>query len=86
MGDSMMTFENVKNDAAIRTYIQRADESLAALGFTEHSFAHVTSVAETAGYILETLGYPEREIELVKIAGFLHAGPGCYGIAYVGLK
>jgi len=67
-----MTFENVKNDAAIRTYIQRADESLAALGFTEHSFAHVTSVAETAGYILETLGYPEREIELVKIAGFLH--------------
>jgi len=68
----MMTFENVKNDAAIRTYIQRADESLAALGFTEHSFAHVTSVAETAGYILETLGYPEREIELVKIAGFLH--------------
>ena len=68
----MMTFENVKNDAAIRTYIQRADESLAALGFTEHSFAHVTSVAETAGYILETLGYPVREIELVKIAGFLH--------------
>jgi len=67
-----MTYENVKNDPAIRTYIQRADESLATLGFTEHSFAHVTSVAETAGYILETLGYPEREIELVKIAGFLH--------------
>lgn len=67
-----MTYENVKNNPAIRTYIQRADESLATLGFTEHSFAHVTSVAETAGYILETLGYPEREIELVKIAGFLH--------------
>ena len=67
-----MTYENVKNDPAIRIYIQRADESLATLGFTEHSFAHVTSVAETAGYILETLGYPEREIELVKIAGFLH--------------
>ena len=68
----MLTFADVKNNAAIRTYIQRADESLIALGFTEHSFAHVTSVAETAGYILETLGYPEREIELVKIAGFLH--------------
>ena len=38
----MLTLEEVKNDAAIRTYIQRADESLIALGFTEHSFPHVT--------------------------------------------
>ena len=68
----MLTFEDVKNNPDIRTYIRRADESLVALGFTEHSFAHVASVAETAGYILETLGYPPREVELVKIAGFLH--------------
>ena len=68
----MLTFEEVKNNAAIRTYIQRADESLIALGFTEHSFAHVTVVAETAGYILETLGYPERTVEVAKIAGYLH--------------
>ena len=47
----MLTLEEVKNDAAIRTYIQRADESLIALGFTEHSFPHVTMVAQTAGYI-----------------------------------
>ena len=68
----MLTYEEVKNNEAIRTYIQRADESLVALGFTEHSFAHVTHVAETAGYILETLGYPARTVELVKIAGYLH--------------
>lgn len=68
----MLTYEQVKNNADVRTYIQRADESLIALGFTEHSFAHVTLVAETAGYILETLGYPERTVELAKIAGFLH--------------
>ena len=68
----MLTFEQVKNNKAIRTYIQRADESLIALGYTEHSFAHVTHVAETAGYILKTLGYPERTVELVKIAGYLH--------------
>ena len=68
----MLTYEDVKNNEAIRTYIQRADESLVALGFTEHSFAHVTRVAETAGYILETLGYPARTVELVKIAGYLH--------------
>ena len=68
----MLTFEDVKRNETIRTYIQRADESLIALGFTEHSFAHVTVVAENAGYILRTLGYPERTVELAKIAGFLH--------------
>jgi len=68
----MLTYEQVKNDPAVRTYIQRADESLIALGFTEHSFAHVTMVAEMAGYILETLGYPTRTAELARIAGFLH--------------
>ena len=68
----MLTFEDVKNNAAIRTYIQRADESLIALGFTEHSFAHVTMVAENAAYILETLGYPARTVELTRIAAFLH--------------
>ena len=71
-GSDMLTFEQIKNNATIRTYIQRADESLIALGYTEHSFAHVTLVAENAAYILQTLGYPERTVELVKIAGYLH--------------
>lgn len=68
----MITYEEIKNNEAIRTYITRADESLKALGFTEHSFAHVTKVSENAAYILRTLGYSEREIELAEIAGFLH--------------
>ena len=68
----MLTYEEVKNSEAIRTYIIRADESLEALGYTEHSFAHVTVVAETAGYILKTLGYDDRTVELSKIAGYLH--------------
>lgn len=68
----MLTFQDVKNNVTIRTYIQRADESLIALGYTEHSFAHVTHVAETAGYILQTLGYPERTVEVAKIAAYLH--------------
>lgn len=68
----MLTYEMVRNSDAIKTYIIRADESLAALGFTEHSFAHVMHVAQMAGYILETLGYDERTVELAKIAGYLH--------------
>ena len=67
-----MTYEQIKRDPAIRTYIVHADASLDALGYTEHSFAHVCQVAETAGKLLETLGYPERTVELAKIAGFLH--------------
>ena len=68
----MLTYETIRNDEAIRTYITRADESLAALGFTEHSFAHVCHVADMAGYILTTMGYDERSVELAKIAGYLH--------------
>ena len=68
----MLTYEQVSGSDAIKTYIIRADESLGALGYTEHSFAHVVHVAETAGYILKTLGYDDRTVELAKIAGYLH--------------
>ena len=67
-----MTFQEIKNNEDINTYIRKADESLRALGFTEHSFAHVGMVAENAGYILETMGYDERTVELAKIAAYLH--------------
>lgn len=68
----MITFTEIKNNEAINTYIRKADESLTALGFTEHSFAHVGCVAEVSKYILQTLGYPERLTELVQIAAWLH--------------
>ena len=68
----MLTYNDIIKNESIKTYIIRADESLGALGFTEHSFAHVMHVAETAGYILETLGHDERTVELAKIAGYLH--------------
>ena len=68
----MLIYEEIIKNEAIKTYITRADESLGALGYTEHSFAHVMHVAETAGYILQTLGYDTRTVELAKIAGYLH--------------
>lgn len=67
-----MTYNEIKKNKAIHNYIKAADKSLSALGFTEHSFAHVSAVAEKAGYILESLGYDSRTVELVKIAGYLH--------------
>ena len=58
----MITYEEIRKNEDIRTYIQSADEALAALGFTEHSFAHVTKVAESVKYILETLGFSAHSV------------------------
>ncbi len=68
----MISYEKIINSDVVRTYITSADESLAALGFTEHSFTHVLHVAETAGYILKTIGYDDETVEIAKVAGYLH--------------
>lgn len=68
----MITYEELKQNEDIRTYIRKADESLVALGYTEHSFAHVCKVAETAAYIMQTLDYDAHTVEIVKIAAYLH--------------
>lgn len=68
----MVTYDLIKNDEAVKAYITAADESLRALGYTEHSFSHVQRVALTAAYVLEHLGYDKHTVELAKIAGVLH--------------
>ncbi len=68
----MISYQELRQDDAITAYIRHADSVLSALGYTEHSFAHVTYVAETAARILTALGYPENTVELAKIAGYLH--------------
>ena len=68
----MLKFEELKKNRSVNAYITGADRSLAALGFTEHSFAHVTKVADTCRYILSALGFSEHEIELARIAAYLH--------------
>lgn len=67
-----VSYEQVRKNEAIRAYIKKADESLIALGYTEHSFAHVTLVADTAAKILISLNASEQEIEMARIAGYLH--------------
>ena len=68
----MITYEDVKNNEEINAYIRAADKVMDAIGYTEHSFAHVTRAAEQAADILDTLGYSERTRELAKIAGYMH--------------
>ena len=68
----MVTYQDVFKNEEIKTYIETADQSLLALGFTEHSFAHVVRCANVAHSILTGLGYDERTAELAKIAGYMH--------------
>ena len=68
----MEFYEMLCSDERIRTYITCADASLRALGYTEHSFAHVKRVSETAAHLLQVLAYDEHTVELARIAGYLH--------------
>ncbi|WP_010243191.1 HD domain-containing protein [Acetivibrio cellulolyticus] len=68
----IITLEDLKNNEEVKTLFEIADKQLAELGYTEHSFRHVGLVSKVAGDIMETLGFGEREIELTRMAGYLH--------------
>ncbi len=68
----LFSYEKLKDDAEIISYVKAANEVLGAIGYTEHGMAHAVKTGTDASIILETLGYSERECELVKIAGLLH--------------
>ena len=73
----MVTFEMIRSNEEIRTYIAKGNANLGVLGFTEHAFGHAAKVAETAARILSALEHAPREIELAKIAGFMHDLGNC---------
>lgn len=68
----LITLEDIKKDPQVNIYIEKANEHLGAMGFTEHSFRHSNLVAKIAYNILTRLGYSVREAELAAIAGYLH--------------
>jgi metal-dependent HD superfamily phosphatase/phosphodiesterase len=67
-----LTLQTIKKDPVITAFIQKADEHLAAMGYTEHGLRHVGLVSNIAQNVLLRLGYPERQCELAAIAGYLH--------------
>lgn len=69
---STVTYEYIKKCKDVQVYINKADDALLSIGYTEHSNAHVERAANTAYMILSELGYPERECELAEIAAYMH--------------
>jgi putative nucleotidyltransferase with HDIG domain len=72
-----MKYEDILKNEEVRAFIRKGNANLRVLGFTDHSEAHTAMVAERAAYILKELGYNEHDIELVKIAGFMHDIGNC---------
>ena len=68
----IIPFEKIKNNKEINTYIKQANASLSAMGYTEHSFGHVTICANVVKDILSQLSYSKREINLGQIAAYMH--------------
>ena len=67
-----MTYQEIKHCEEVCALLEKGNQNLGVLGFTDHSEAHCALVAERAAYILRKLGYSSHEEELVKIAGFMH--------------
>ena len=68
----VVTFEVVRNDAEVNALIERANENLGVLGYTEHGVRHVTLVSRIARNVLRHLGYDTEYLELASVAGYLH--------------
>ena len=68
----MVTYKEIRNNEEVRAYYQKGDQMLGLLGYTDHSMAHATKVAEQAANILAWFDYDEEHIELVRIAGIMH--------------
>lgn len=68
----MITLKDVKENEEVKTFLEISEKQIRILGYTEHSFRHVGLVSKTAGDILEAMGFEEREVELARIAGYLH--------------
>ena len=67
-----MTYAEIRNNEEVCALLDRGNQNLGVLGFTDHSEAHCLLVAERAAYILRKLGYSDHTEELARIAGFMH--------------
>lgn len=73
----MITLKDIKENQELDSLIRGAQKQLNAIGYTEHGHRHISIVSKRAGDILEKLGYPERTVELARIAGYMHDIGNC---------
>ena len=67
-----VTLAMIQKNIKVITLIQKADDNLGALGYTEHGFRHCRLTGKAAQRVIVELDGDLREAELAGIAGFLH--------------
>ena len=67
-----MTYKEIRSNEEVNALLQKGNQNLGLLGFTDHSQAHCIRVADTAGHILKKFGYDAHDVELARIAGYMH--------------
>lgn len=67
-----LSLRDVRANNKIKTYIEKANEQMAAIGFTEHGLRHAALVAAIARNTCTSLGIDTRDAELAAIAGYMH--------------
>ena len=54
-GGNMISLEQIKENSEVNGFIEAVQKQLNALGYTEHSYRHISIVSQRAGKILEVL-------------------------------
>ncbi len=70
--DRFPIFNRIRNDHEINVYIKEQNKSMHAMGYTEHSFAHIGVVTERTAYILDQIGADDHTIDLALTAAWMH--------------
>jgi len=68
----MLTLRDIKENSIIKTFIEKGNEHLGVMGYTDHGFQHLELVSRLSEEIMLKLGPGKRMAELAAIAGYLH--------------
>jgi len=68
----MVTIDDVKKNKTVSKLIEKADEVLGVIGYTEHGQRHSSLAANIAYNIMIRLGKGEKRAQLAAIAGYMH--------------
>jgi uncharacterized protein len=68
----MVTIDDVKKNKNVQRLVEKADQVLGVIGYTEHGQRHCSLAANIAYNIMIRLGKGEKRAQLAAIAGYIH--------------
>ena len=68
----MITLDDIKKNPKVQLLINKTDQLLEVIGYTEHGQRHASLTANIAYNIMTRLGRPEKDSQLAAVAAYLH--------------